>query len=147
MREAERKLLQSHYEWVSSQRRYYANLAAQCKAALKEAMHAHVEEFKEAEAAITTVAGRVRADTLSVERKKYALATERYESEKLGVDTRRHPKKGKPQTRDPQPGPSSQTGRVYKQARRPQGNKGPSTKGTKSQQKAISTLLNALLKK
>lgn len=110
-------------------------------------MFAHEDEFKEAEAAITTVAGRVRADTLTAERRKYTLATEQYESNKLGVDTRRKPKGGKQPSKDPQPGTSTNSGRVYKQARKPQGGKGPSNKGTKSQQQALSSLLNALLKK
>lgn len=147
-REAESNFLQAQLDWVSSQKSYYEKLAADCEAALKEAMHAHPEEYKDAEAAITKVASRVRAETLTAERKKYAVCVERHETEVLGVDLKRpNNKKGRTQQpREPQPG-SSNGGRVFKQARRTQGNKGNISKGAKNQEKALSNLLQMILTK
>lgn len=147
IREAESKLLSHQIQWVTAQRSLYQKLAAQKLTSLREAMSSNPESLHDAESAITTVSNRVRADILTAERKKYAIAIERFENEQFGTNQRRLSKPK--QSREPQPGPSNtKPGRTFKQAKRQLGPKGGQFRGSKNNDKnAISNLLNLLLKK
>lgn len=141
IREAEAKLLTAQREWISSQRSTYEALSRETMAALKERVQ-DPEVFKDAESAVNTVACRVRTDTLTTEKKKYALAVENYEAEHLEVDRRRQNKKSRPQ-KEPQAGPSNAPNKrpPNPQGRR-QGPKGGKKTTSKNQQKALNTLLS-----
>lgn len=108
-------------------------------------MSANPEELRDAESAVTTVASRVRQDTLTTERKKYSLALERFENDQFGAGKKTAKPKNDRQNKEPQAGPSNGNGgRTFKQAKRFTGQKNP--RNNKGTDKALSNLLSLLMR-